>query len=174
MRPRWKKHGNQLHFLQLDSSVLLYRMRLSVFSLVSHSKNMLKSFLVFILVFLSFSVCSLTFATCENADTTSPVEFLKNCSSASSDTAVITKGTGRDWVKDLVKTVAERVIGFGVLFAIGAIVFAGIRYTTSAWDDEKIKSAKNTLIYAVVWFTLLLVAFPLVDVIIGFIYGFWW
>ncbi len=113
-----------------------------------------------------------TVSACDASNTDQSVtDFLSDCSKASRDKAVITDKTDRAWVKDLVKTVAERVIGFGVLFAIGAIVFAGIRYTTSAGDDEKIKSAKSTLTYAVVWFTLLLVAFPLVDIIIGFIYG---
>jgi hypothetical protein len=113
-----------------------------------------------------------TFSACDAASTDQSVtDFLSACAQDSQGKAVITDKTDRTWVKDLVKTIAERVIVFGALFAIGVIVFAGIRYTTSAWDDEKIKSAKNTLIYAVVWFTLLLVAFPLVDIIIGFIYG---
>lgn len=67
---------------------------------------------------------------------------------------------------------ASRLIQFGALFAIGVIVYSGIRYTTSVWDDEKIKNAKGTLIYAVIWLILLLIAFPLVDIIIGFIYSF--
>ena len=68
-------------------------------------------------------------------------------------------------------TIANRVLSFGALFAIGAIVWSGIRYTTSAGDDEKTKSAKNILIYAIIGLLLLLTAFPLVDIIVRFIYS---
>jgi hypothetical protein len=42
------------------------------------------------------------------------------------------------------------VIAFGALFAIGALVFTGIQYTMSYGDDEKIKKAKTTGIYALI------------------------
>ena len=67
--------------------------------------------------------------------------------------------------------ISERILQFGALFAIGAIVFSGIRYTTSAGDDEKLKSAKNTAIYAIIGLILLLTAFPLVDILVNFIYN---
>lgn len=66
---------------------------------------------------------------------------------------------------------AKRVIQFGALFAIGAIVFSGVQYTTSFGDDEKVKKAKTTGIYAVIGLLLLLVAFPLVDIVVNFVYG---
>jgi hypothetical protein len=50
-------------------------------------------------------------------------------------------------------------------------VFSGIRYTISAGDDEKLKSAKNTAIYAIIGLILLLTAFPLVDILVNFIYN---
>jgi hypothetical protein len=50
-------------------------------------------------------------------------------------------------------------------------VFSGIRYTTSAGDDEKLKSAKNIATYAIIGLLLLLTAFPLVDILIGFVYS---
>jgi Type IV secretion system pilin len=78
---------------------------------------------------------------------------------------------GQEGVKELVVNIATRILQFGALFAIGAIVFSGIRYTTSAGDDEKTKSAKNTLIYAIIGLLLLLTAFPLVDMIVNFIYS---
>ena len=50
------------------------------------------------------------------------------------------------------------------------IVFSGVQYTTSYGDDEKIKKAKMTGIYAVTGLLLLLVAFPMVNIVIDFIY----
>ena len=69
-------------------------------------------------------------------------------------------------MRELIISIAQKVIQFGALFAIGAIVFSGIRYTTSAGDDEKIKSAKNTAVFAIVGLVLLLIAFPLVDIVV--------
>ena len=63
------------------------------------------------------------------------------------------------------------MIAFGALFAVGAVVFSGIQYTTSYGDDEKIKKAKNTGVYALIGLILLLVAFPSVDIVINFIYS---
>lgn len=62
---------------------------------------------------------------------------------------------GTDAIKSLLSSVGEKVIAFGALFAIGAIVFSGIRYTTSYGDDEKVKKAKTTAIYALIGLVLL-------------------
>jgi hypothetical protein len=105
-------------------------------------------------------------------DPASPIEFLKDCSWDSEDVAVtVGAGSGKEGVKKLIANIAEKVIQFGALFAIGAIVFSGIRYTLSTGDDEKIKSAKNTAIYAIIGLVLLLTAYPLVDIVIYFIYS---
>ena len=63
------------------------------------------------------------------------------------------------------------MIEFGALFAIGAIVFSGIQYTTSYGEDEKVKKAKMTGIYALIGLFLLLLAFPLVNIIVNFLYS---
>jgi len=78
---------------------------------------------------------------------------------------------GMESIKRLIVTVSERVIAFGALFAIGAIVYSGVQYTTSYGDDEKIKKAKTTGIYALIGLTILLVAFPMVNIVVEFIYG---
>jgi hypothetical protein len=67
--------------------------------------------------------------------------------------------------------IAKQVIAFGALFAIGALVFTGIQYTISYGDDEKVKKAKTTGIYALIWLLLLLVAFPMVDTVVNFVYA---
>ena len=77
---------------------------------------------------------------------------------------------GKENMHVLVADIAKGIISFGALFAIGAIVFSGVQYTTSYGDDEKIKKAKMTGIYAVTGLLLLLVAFPMVNIVIDFIY----
>lgn len=58
------------------------------------------------------------------------------------------------------------------LFAIGIlsvimIVHSGLKYTTSRGDAEQIKSAKNTLLYAVVGLIVASLAFTIVNFVIG-------
>ncbi len=53
-------------------------------------------------------------------------------------------------MKARIVNIAKKTIQFGALLAVGALVFAGIQYTTSYGDDEKLKHAKTTGIFAVV------------------------
>jgi len=76
-------------------------------------------------------------------------------------------------IKETVVKATKTVLQFGALFAVGAIVWSGIQYNIAYGDDERIKKAKNTAIYAGIGLFLLLVAFPLVDVIVSFIYSVW-
>lgn len=118
-------------------------------------------------------VQSWVYADCDATSSASPSSFLRWCAAENPDNA-ISPGSGNDGtvaVKQLVTNISKRVIELGALFAIGAIVFSGIQYTTSYGDDEKIKKAKTTGIYAVIWILLLLVAFPLVDIVINFVYS---
>ena len=80
-------------------------------------------------------------------------------------------GDGVTAIKALVRSIAKTVLAFWALFAIGAIVFSGIQYTTSYGDDEKVKKAKTTGVYAIIGLLLILLAFPLVDIVVNFVYG---
>jgi hypothetical protein len=72
-------------------------------------------------------------------------DYLKRCAGNAENAISPTNGgDGVTSIKALIKSVAKTVIGFGALFAIGAIVFSGIQYTTSYGDDEKVKKAKTT------------------------------
>lgn len=103
--------------------------------------------------------------------TTDAVSFLQDCANDPVNAVSNQGNTGTAGVKELVQSVAEKFIAFGALFAVGALVFAGIRYTTSYGDDEKIKHAKSTGIYALIGLLILGLAFPFVDTIVTFIYN---
>lgn len=88
----------------------------------------------------------------------------------------VSVGNTSGWVtavKDYVKKVATQVIAYGALFAIGALVASGIMYTVAYGDDGRMTTAKNIGIYALIGLVLLVVAFPLVGIIVDFIYGLW-
>lgn len=58
-----------------------------------------------------------------------------------------------------------------LLFLIGAVavimlVIGGIKYTTSNGDMEKVKSAKNTILYAIIGVVVAILAYAAVDFVI--------
>ncbi len=101
------------------------------------------------------------------------MDYLQGCSRTGTNVGIPADVAGIDKIKWLVKRVAEKVIAFGSLFAIGAIVFSGIQYTTSYGDDEKVKKAKTTGIYAIIGLLILLVSFSMVNIVVEFIYSIW-
>lgn len=100
-------------------------------------------------------------------------QFLSECAST---TRGINPGnyggataTQEDTKKKIID-IANTAISFWALLAVGAIVWAGLQYTKSFWDDEKLKKAKTTGIFAVIGLIMLLVSFGIVDIFINFIY----
>ena len=58
------------------------------------------------------------------------------------------------------------------LFAVGALsvimlIWGGIRYTTSAGDSNKVQAAKNTVLYAIVGLVIAILAYAIVNMVIG-------
>ena len=47
------------------------------------------------------------------------------------------------------------------------MVWGGIKYTTSAGDTNKVTSAKNTIIYAVIGLIISIMAYAIVNFVIG-------
>lgn len=135
--------------------------------------------LLLLLGFLTLSLSAYVFAadTPSWCDPTSKdaVTYLKACAQGTNGldpNGIDAKSSGGvTGIKDLVIKIAERVLQFAALFAVGAIVWSGIKYTTAYGDDEKVKSAKSTAIYAIIWLVLTLTAFSLVDILINFIYS---
>jgi hypothetical protein len=81
----------------------------------------------------------------------------KDCSAAPSGTSSL-------------DSTAKTIINFlAILVGIAAIImiiFAGFKYITSAGDAEKIKSAKNTLVYAIVGLVLVALAETIVHFVL--------
>jgi len=52
------------------------------------------------------------------------------------------------------------------IIAVVMLILGGIRYTTSQGDAEAIKSAKNTILYAIIGIVVAFAAFALVNYIV--------
>ena len=134
----------------------------------------MKKYLTHIILALSLLLPFTGYAAC-SLDETSSTKFLTDCSQEQngfinpSDTVSTTTG-----IQQRVGEIATGAISLWALLAVGAIVWAGIQYTKSFGDDEKLKKAKTTGIYAVIGLILMMLSFSLVDVIINFIFKITW
>lgn len=127
--------------------------------------------IVLSVLFLGVISTHFSYADCDPQSMGDAGSYLKNCWAFTMGLAPDQGWDGVTSTKAFVKNVAKKVIQFWALFAIGAIVFSGVKYTTSYGDDEKVKKAKMTGVYAIMGLLLLLTAFPLVDIIVNFIYN---
>ena len=74
--------------------------------------------------------------------------------------------------KDLT-SVAGNVINI-ILYVVGAlavimVIIGGIQYTTSAGDQNKVTKAKNTILYGVVGLAIAVLAYAIVNFVIGIV-----
>ena len=81
------------------------------------------------------------------------------------------KGEGmKDGVGDansLVKNVVNIILWVVGILSVIMMVWGGIKYTTSAGDSNKVTSAKNTIIYAVIGLIIAIMAYAIVNFVIG-------
>ena len=63
----------------------------------------------------------------------------------------------------LVKTIIDFMLWLIVIIAVIMIIVGGIKYATSAGDSNKVTSAKNTIIYAVLGLVIAIFAWAIVN-----------
>lgn len=66
-----------------------------------------------------------------------------------------------------VKTILTTVIGVLGFVCVIVIVIGGIGYMTSSGDTGKVKKAKDTILYGVIGLVICVLAFALVQFVIG-------
>lgn len=83
------------------------------------------------------------------------------------DTCIFRDGEGEECGTDIFKTITNVL-----LFIIGAVsvimlIIGGIRYTVSGGDSSAVQSAKNTILYAIVGIVVAILAYAVVNFVIG-------
>jgi len=71
---------------------------------------------------------------------------------------------GADALLSNVMSTLFYVFGF---VCVGGIVYGAVVYTTSAGDPEKVKRAKNAILYSIVGLVVTVLAFTIVNFVIG-------
>ena len=76
-----------------------------------------------------------------------------------------------DGFKDWINSIIWKIAGALLLIAIGAIVYAWLVMVISAWEEEKIKKAKEIVKWAILGSLAIVVASWLIALVVNFIYS---
>lgn len=66
-----------------------------------------------------------------------------------------------------VQNIFNVVLALAGAVAVAFVVYGGIKYTLSQGDQNQIKQAKDTILYALIGIVVVLVSFMLVNYVIG-------
>ncbi len=66
-------------------------------------------------------------------------------------------------IPELIAAAINWILGLASSIIILILIFGGITYVTSAGDEERIKTAKNTILYAIIGLALILLAYTLIN-----------
>lgn len=92
--------------------------------------------------------------------------FADACKGDAADTAIC-KDRDKEQVPDYIKTIVNTMLYALAAVAVIIIILAGIYYTTSGGDPSLVKRAKDTLLYAVVGLIVAIMAYAIVNFVIG-------
>ncbi|MBR3230818.1 hypothetical protein IKF73_02220 [Candidatus Saccharibacteria bacterium] len=94
-----------------------------------------------------------------------PGEPIDPCSSELPQTVREANGCegSEDKLPSVVQAILNTVIGITGLVAVIFIIIGGIQYMTSTGDPNKIKKAKDTILYAVIGLAVVILAFVIVN-----------
>lgn len=67
---------------------------------------------------------------------------------------------------DLVKNVVNGILYFVGILSVVMLIWGGILYTTSAGDSNKVTTAKNTIMYAVIGLVVAIFAYAIVNFVL--------
>ncbi|MGE5327774.1 MAG: pilin [Thiobacillus sp.] len=88
------------------------------------------------------------------------------CSGDAANTAVC-KDKDKDQAPSFIKTLVNALLYVLGAVSVIVIIFAGIFYTTSIGDAALITKAKNTLLYAVIGLVVAMLAYAIVNFVLG-------
>lgn len=72
---------------------------------------------------------------------------------------------------DDIKNIINAVIGILGLVCVVVIIIGGVNYMTSSGDAGKVKKAKDTILYGIIGLVICVLAFAIVNFVLGSILG---
>ena len=77
------------------------------------------------------------------------------------------------WVVIIINKITKTVATVLSLFAVWWIVYGSFVMVTAAWEDEKIKKAKDIIKWSIFWFLWVVLASSIIALVVNFIYSLW-
>lgn len=71
----------------------------------------------------------------------------------------------------LIATIINMVFGVIGIIAVIMIIIGGVNYTMSQGDSTKVQKAKNTILYGIIGLVVVLLAFAIVNFVLGSLNG---
>jgi TRAP-type C4-dicarboxylate transport system permease small subunit len=90
--------------------------------------------------------------------------FSKGCQGQTSD---VCTSVATDSAPNMVKDIINILLFVLGIIAVIMIIIGGIRYVVSAGDSSAITAAKNTILYAVIGLVVAILAFAIVNFVVG-------
>ena len=132
---------------------------------------------IVILLTTLFSVLFFVSSSWETSSTCSYTEGSINYTGALegclNDTSLVNSWSleASDWFKKFILNLIKIIAGFFALLAVWALVYGALMLTLSAWEDEKIKKAKDIVKWALIWFLAIISSGALITIIIEVFYS---
>ena len=82
-----------------------------------------------------------------------------------------TGGTGGDTLRTSVTSILSNIIAALGLVAVVVMIIGGVQYMTSAGDAAKVEKGKKTILYGLIGLIVCVLAFVIVNFVIGTILG---
>lgn len=86
---------------------------------------------------------------------------------SSAGTSAVCGAESKDNLQTMIKNVINVLLFLIGIIAVIMIIIGGIRYTTSNGDASSTKGAKDTILYAVVGLVVAIMAFAIVNFVVG-------
>ncbi len=89
------------------------------------------------------------------------------CNTAEEKATAVCNDKGSNTFTNVVQTIVNTLLYILAAVCVVVIIIAGITYTTSGGDSALVAKAKNTLLYAIVGLVVAILAYPIVNYVIG-------
>ena len=76
-------------------------------------------------------------------------------------------GTAAPKLEDTVKNIINAVLYVVGILAVVMVIIGGVKYTTSGGDQSAVTSAKNTILYGIIGLVIAILAYAIVNFVIG-------
>lgn len=98
-------------------------------------------------------------------------DFLNGCKPSTVVGASDMKVEG--WFKTTINKWVKNISLVLWVLAVWSLVYAWLLMQLSAWEDEKIKKAKNLIKWTLIWFLLLISASGIIYLVVNVFFGLW-